>query len=183
VRYADVDPAGAPFTDTTFLESFDSSQYSAWGYSALNNSLGENSLGLMLEEIGQPNVPYGFEGIAQNTSARPNPCKPRWKLRRISSVRRGFGGVVLDSPTRTTENRHRERKVRTVLSCASDSLCLLLCWILSSKAGRSGKPKKPNIHDGDLIPRMVDENRLGLRASAIIAVRAGEPARSRCVER
>ena len=76
VRYADVDPARAPFTDTTFLESFDSSQYSAWGYSALNNSLGENSLGLMLSEIGQPNVPYGFEGIAQNTSAAPNPCNP-----------------------------------------------------------------------------------------------------------
>lgn len=76
VRYADVDPAAAPFSDTTFLESFDSSQYSAWGYSALNNSLGENSLGLMLSEIGQPNVPYGFEGIAQNTSAAPNPCNP-----------------------------------------------------------------------------------------------------------
>jgi len=76
VRYADVDPANGPFTDTNFLESFDSSQYSAWGYAALNNSLGENSLGLMLEEIGQPNVPYGFEGIAQNTSGAPNPCSP-----------------------------------------------------------------------------------------------------------
>ena len=76
VRYADVDPAAGPFTDTTFLESFDSSQYSAWGYAALNNSLGEGSLGLMLEEIGQPNVPYGFEGIAQNTSGGPNPCNP-----------------------------------------------------------------------------------------------------------
>ena len=76
VRYADVDPANRPFTDSTFLESFDSSQYSAWGYAALNNSLGEPSLGLMLEEIGQPNVPYGFEGIAQNTSAAPNPCNP-----------------------------------------------------------------------------------------------------------
>jgi hypothetical protein len=76
VRYADVDPASAPFTDSTFLESFDSSQYGAWGYAALNNSLGENSLGLMLEEIGQPNVPYGFEGIAQNTSGGPNPCNP-----------------------------------------------------------------------------------------------------------
>ena len=30
----------------------------------------------MLEEIGQPNVPYGFEGIAQNTSGGPNPCNP-----------------------------------------------------------------------------------------------------------
>jgi hypothetical protein len=76
VRYADVDPAAAPFTDSTFLESFDSSQYGAWGYAALNNALGENSLGLMLEEIGQPNVPYGFEGFAQNTSAGPNPCSP-----------------------------------------------------------------------------------------------------------
>jgi len=76
VRYADVDPAATPFTDSQFLESFDSSQYSAWGYAALNNSLGENSLGLMLEEIGQPNVPYGFEGIAQNTSSAPNPCNP-----------------------------------------------------------------------------------------------------------
>jgi hypothetical protein len=76
VRYADVDPAASPFTDSNFAESFDSSQYGAWGYAALNNSLGENSLGLMLEEIGQPNVPYGFEGIAQNTSAAPNPCNP-----------------------------------------------------------------------------------------------------------
>jgi hypothetical protein len=76
VRYADVDPASRPFTDSTFLESFDSSQYGAWGYAALNNSRGENSLGLMLEEIGQPNVPYGFEGIAQNTSGGPNPCNP-----------------------------------------------------------------------------------------------------------
>jgi hypothetical protein len=76
VRYADVDPAAAPFTDTNFAESFDSSQYSAWGYAALNNSLGENSLGLMLEEVGRPNVPYGFEGIAQNTAAAPDPCNP-----------------------------------------------------------------------------------------------------------
>jgi hypothetical protein len=76
VRYADVDPANAPFTDTSFLESFDSSQYSVWGYEALNNSGGQPSVGLMLEEIGQPNVPYGFEGIDQNTSAAPNPCSP-----------------------------------------------------------------------------------------------------------
>jgi len=76
VRYADVDPAASPFTDTNFSESFDSSQYGAWGYAALNNSLGEASLGLMLEEIGQPNVPYGFAGIAQNTSGAPNPCNP-----------------------------------------------------------------------------------------------------------
>lgn len=76
VRYADVDPAASPFTDSNFAESFDSSQYSAWGYAALNNSLGQASLGLMLEEIGQPNVPYGFEGIVQNTSSAPNPCNP-----------------------------------------------------------------------------------------------------------
>lgn len=76
LRYMDVDPAAAPFTDSNFKESFDSSQYSAWGYGALNNSVGDNALGLMLEEIGQPNVPYGFEGIAQNTSAAPNPCSP-----------------------------------------------------------------------------------------------------------
>ena len=76
VRYADVDPANKPFTDSSFVESFDSSQYSVWGYEALNNSGGQPSLGLMLEEIGQPNVPYGFEGIAQNTSAGPNPCNP-----------------------------------------------------------------------------------------------------------
>jgi hypothetical protein len=76
VRYGDVDPAAAPFTDTNFAESFDSSQYSAWGYAALNNSLGENSLGLMLEEVGRPNVPYGFVGIAQNTSGPPDPCNP-----------------------------------------------------------------------------------------------------------
>jgi len=76
VRYMDVDPAAAPFTDTNFSESFDSSQYSAWGYGALNNSVGDSALGLMLTEVGQPNVPYGFEGIAQNTSGAPNPCNP-----------------------------------------------------------------------------------------------------------
>jgi hypothetical protein len=76
VRYADVDPSNSPFTDSNFLESFDSSQYAAWGYGALNNSVGDFSLGLMLAEIGQPNVPYGFEGIAQNTSAAPDPCNP-----------------------------------------------------------------------------------------------------------
>ena len=76
VRYMDVDPAAAPFTDTNFSESFDSSQYSAWGYGALNNSVGDSALGLMLTEVGQPNVPYGFEGIAQNTSAAPNACSP-----------------------------------------------------------------------------------------------------------
>ena len=76
VRYADVDPARSPFTDTSFLESFDSSQYGAWGYGSLTNSVGAPSLGLMLEEIGQPNVPYGFEGIAQNTSGAPNACNP-----------------------------------------------------------------------------------------------------------
>lgn len=62
VRYADVDPGAAPFTDGHFLESFHSSQYGAWGYAALNNSLGEASLGLRLEEIGQPNVPYASKG-------------------------------------------------------------------------------------------------------------------------
>jgi len=76
VRYADIDPAAPPFTDTKFLESFDSSQYGAWGYGALNNAVGDASLGVMLEEVGQPNVPYGFEGIAQNTSAGPKPCSP-----------------------------------------------------------------------------------------------------------
>lgn len=76
VRYADVDPANGPFTDTTFLESFDSNQYSVWGYEALNNSVGQPALGLMLKEIGQPNVPYGFEGIAQNFSGGPDPCNP-----------------------------------------------------------------------------------------------------------
>ncbi|HTT22750.1 MAG TPA: hypothetical protein VMG82_27725 [Candidatus Sulfotelmatobacter sp.] len=76
VRYADIDPAASPFTDTNFAESFDSSQYGAWGYAALNNSLGHAPLGVMLEEIGQPNVPYGFEGIAQKTSGAPNACNP-----------------------------------------------------------------------------------------------------------
>jgi hypothetical protein len=76
VRYADLDPAAPPFTDTSFLESFDSSQYGAWGYGALNNSVGDAALGVMLEEVGQPNVPYGFAGIAQNTSGAPDPCNP-----------------------------------------------------------------------------------------------------------
>jgi hypothetical protein len=76
LRYADVDPANTPSTDSTFLESFDSSQFGAWGYAALDNSLGENSAGLMLEEVGKPNVPYGFEGIDQNTSGGPDPCNP-----------------------------------------------------------------------------------------------------------
>ncbi|HVO60010.1 MAG TPA: hypothetical protein VMT53_03700 [Terriglobales bacterium] len=68
VRWADVDPAAAPFTDTSFSESVDASQYSAWAYN-------EGGLGLMIEELGQPTVPYGFVGLA-GTSVLQNPCSP-----------------------------------------------------------------------------------------------------------
>ena len=76
VRWADIDPAAAPFTDSSYAESVDSSQYAAWAYAPLNNGIGENSLGVTLAEIGQPNVPYGFEGLAQASSVAPNPCNP-----------------------------------------------------------------------------------------------------------
>jgi hypothetical protein len=73
VRYADVDPANAPQTDTNFGETFDSTQYAAFGYGPLGSS---SPLGLMLEEIGQPNVSYAFEGLDQNSEFAPNPCSP-----------------------------------------------------------------------------------------------------------
>jgi len=73
VRYADVDPANAPFTDTSFLESFDSTLYSVWGYEKLGKG---HQVGLMLENIGQPTVPSAIEGLDQNTSDGPNPCNP-----------------------------------------------------------------------------------------------------------
>jgi hypothetical protein len=77
-RYADVDPGAAPNTDTVYTESFDSTQYGVWGYAALNQPVGGVSVGLMLKEIGGPNpyVPYGFNGLAMNTSAAPDPCNP-----------------------------------------------------------------------------------------------------------
>jgi len=77
-RYADVDPGAAPNTDTVYNESFDSTQYNVWGYAPLNAPVGGVSIGLGLKEIGGPNpyVPYGFNGLAMNTSTGPDPCNP-----------------------------------------------------------------------------------------------------------
>jgi hypothetical protein len=76
VRYADVDPANAPQTTSDFNETFDATSYAAFGYTSLSSTSSNPRLGLMLEEIGQPNVPYFFEGIDQNNAGGPNPCNP-----------------------------------------------------------------------------------------------------------
>lgn len=78
-RYADVDPLNAPFADTDFTESFDSTFNSAWGYTALNYS-GPNfaGWGMMLSQIGVPKGASGYfyEGIDQAFSGGPAPCSP-----------------------------------------------------------------------------------------------------------
>jgi hypothetical protein len=76
LRFADVDPQNAAITGD-FNDSFDSSQYSAWGYTPLNYS-GPNvaGLGMVIEELGQPNVPYGFEGLNINRADGVDPCNP-----------------------------------------------------------------------------------------------------------
>lgn len=122
VPYADVDPAAAPFTDTNFLESFDSSQYGAWGYGALNNSVGDAALGVMLEEVGQPNVPYGFEGIAQNTSAGPNPCNPTGNYAGYQASVDGSVELFWILQLGAAKTGIVKRKVRGVLRSASDRI-------------------------------------------------------------
>jgi len=80
LRWADVDPFNANST-ANFQESFDSTIYSAWGYTPLNyytfNSSGNYSgYGLLIENIGKPNVAYGLEGLALNTNFPPSPSSP-----------------------------------------------------------------------------------------------------------
>jgi hypothetical protein len=81
MRYADVDPGNAAGTDAYpdgFLESFDSSMNSAWGYVPQSGSLSEApSYGLMFQDVGNPtpaSVPYGREGLVQSVPDGPTPC-------------------------------------------------------------------------------------------------------------
>lgn len=75
VRYADVDPGNTPQADTNYQETFDSTIYAAWGYTPLTgSSSGNPQYGLMLEEIGLPNVPNVFNGLDRNTPLAPDPC-------------------------------------------------------------------------------------------------------------
>jgi hypothetical protein len=83
MRYADVDPGNAAGTDMYpdgYLESFDSSLSSAWGYVPQNGSdSGAPSYGLMFQNVGNPvpaSVPYGRQGLVQNFPDGPYPCDP-----------------------------------------------------------------------------------------------------------
>lgn len=76
VRWADVDPFDANTTGS-FLESFDSSRNSAWGYTAFDYSGPDTpGYGLMISNIGAPSVPNAFGGFDLNTNLPPNPCSP-----------------------------------------------------------------------------------------------------------
>jgi hypothetical protein len=75
VRYADVDPSDA--SSNGFGETFDSSQFSAWGYLPANS--GRTSIGLKITQLGNiapASIPWGFVGLDQNTPAGPDPCNP-----------------------------------------------------------------------------------------------------------
>ena len=77
IRWADIDPYDAN-SSGSFLESFDSTINAAWGYEPLNYS-GPNyaGYGLKLENLGVPNVPYGFAGYDLDTSLPPTDvCDP-----------------------------------------------------------------------------------------------------------
>jgi hypothetical protein len=65
----------------------------------------------MLEKIGQPNVPYGFEGFAQNTSGGPNPCNPGANYAGYQAAIDGSVELFWVSSTRSAEDRHRKRKI------------------------------------------------------------------------
>ena len=73
-RWADVDPYNANSTDD-YDESFDSTFNAAWGYTAGNYS-GSNQpgFGLMIENIGSPNVPNEYQ--AYDVQNPPDPCDP-----------------------------------------------------------------------------------------------------------
>ncbi|MBZ5656435.1 MAG: hypothetical protein LAO56_14295 [Acidobacteriia bacterium] len=76
IRWADVDPFDANSTGS-FLESFDSSVNSAWGYTAYNYSgVDTAGYGLEIQNIGLPNVPNLFGGFDLNTNFPPSPCSP-----------------------------------------------------------------------------------------------------------
>ena len=90
LRWADVDPYNAPANDN-YLESFDSTYNSAWGYTSLGSYTGPDQIGygLMIQNIGIPTgldsaSDYVLEGIdwSVNTAPAPlfvaadNPCTP-----------------------------------------------------------------------------------------------------------
>ena len=76
IRWADVDPFNANATGN-FQESFDSTNNSAWGYTAYDYSGPDTpGYGLAISNIGLPNVPYAFGGFDLNTNLAPNPCAP-----------------------------------------------------------------------------------------------------------
>ncbi len=67
-RWADADPGAAAETDTSFLENFDGTYDSAWGYDAY--------AGLMYQDVGNPvpaSVPYLRAGFALNL-VPTDPC-------------------------------------------------------------------------------------------------------------
>jgi hypothetical protein len=98
-RYADVDPGEAAGEDTGadgFLESFDSSTNSAWGYVPGHGSESSaGSYGLMFQRVGNPvpaSVPYAIDGYSQNVSSGPSPCNPSANF--VSSLTNTDGSIV-----------------------------------------------------------------------------------------
>lgn len=98
-RYADVDPGEAAGEDTDpdgFLESFDSTSSSAWGYVPANGSESSApSYGLMFQKVGSPvpaSVPYAIDGYSQDTSVGPPPCNPSTNF--VSPLTNTDGSIV-----------------------------------------------------------------------------------------
>ena len=77
IRWADIDPWDAT-SSGSFLESFDSTINAAWGYEALDYT-GANYAGhgLMLENLGVPNVTSGWGGYNLAINSPPTDvCAP-----------------------------------------------------------------------------------------------------------
>ena len=77
IRWADIDPFNAT-SSGSFQESFDSTINAAWGYEALDYT-GANYAGhgLMLENLGVPNVTSGWGGYNLAINSPPtNVCSP-----------------------------------------------------------------------------------------------------------
>lgn len=76
LRWADVDPGNADNTDTSFLENFDSTLDSAWGYVPHGST---PAFGLMFQNVGNPvpaTVPYERAGFSQYLAEGAAPCDP-----------------------------------------------------------------------------------------------------------
>lgn len=79
-RFAGFSPDQASANEN-WNQNFDSTANSVWGYNSYTDAIENNSdqYGMMLQNIGSPTPiadAAGWEGIAQNTQAGPDPCNP-----------------------------------------------------------------------------------------------------------